>query len=93
MKLYFNFYKGSGKVWIARTNEDWGITSFVKGWREYDSKNSGTIEFELGDGKYIENFPNTHSSDMRRWIEVKDGEITVVKELVKNARPRTNRGI
>ena len=85
--LNFNYYKGSGKVWLARTDEEGKIKEFLRGMREYQDRRSGTITYELGDGFYVYNRPNTRESDMRVWIEVKNGEERVIKEQMKNVVP------
>jgi len=74
IELYYNRYKGSGKCWVARVNDNKKIIGFVEPETVERDGYKGSKLFLLGDGKYLICQEGSKSRDYRKYIVVKNGK-------------------
>ncbi|MBT9165227.1 MAG: hypothetical protein DDT22_00913 [candidate division WS2 bacterium] len=75
--LAYHNYKGSGKCWVARVDEDKKILSFVDAHAVVRNGNhKGEKVFYLADGLYLTCEVGSKTQDDRRYIRVQDSTIT-----------------
>jgi len=75
VSLFYNQYKGTGKAWIANTDNTRKILSFVDCFNHIKDGYKGERVFKLTDGLYIFNEEGSKSKDNRSFVEVKDGQV------------------
>ena len=71
VELKYNYYKGTGKCWIARVNENKKILSFVTFEAKISRDNySGSKVFLLGDGDYQSCESGSKRQDSRKYFSI-----------------------